>query len=318
MALRDQIIELLEENTGAFVSGEEMAKRFLVSRAAVAKCIDRLKKEGYDIISANRSGHCLRVGGNVLSESRIRAFIDDKNAEITVFQCTDSTSTQAKKALSDGLASNAVFASVEQTNGRGRFGKSFYSPKSTGLYFSIVLHPNAPLQDSVAITAAAAVAVCEVIESATKKHPQIKWVNDIFISDKKVCGILTEAISDFESGRVQSVVVGIGINLTTESFPEELRDIAASVGESLDKNRFIAETFNRLKAYCENIENKQFMQKYRDRSYVLGKCITFNRNGRDYVATAKAILDDGALLVVTDDNEEILLQSGEISIKPRF
>lgn len=318
MTLREQIIELLEENIGAYVSGEEMAKRFSVSRAAVSKCIDRLKKEGYDIISANRSGHCLRTGGNVLSDTRIRAFIDDKDAEITIFQATDSTSTQAKKALSDGLASNAIFAAVEQTNGRGRFGKSFFSPKSTGLYFSIVLHPDAPLRDSVAITAAAAVAVCEVIESATKKHPQIKWVNDIFISDKKVCGILTEAISDFESGRVQSVIVGIGINLTTEQFPEEIRDIAASVGERLDKNRFIAETFNRLKAYCECIEDKQFMQKYRDRSYVLGRCITFNRNGRDYVATAQSISDDGALSVITDEGEEMLLQSGEISIKPKF
>ncbi len=318
MTLREKVIAELEENIGKYVSGEEMARRFSVSRAAVAKCVDRLKRDGYAISSANRMGHCLLASGGVLSETRIRELTNEPDIDITVYKTTDSTSTRAKKAISDGLISNAIFAAAEQTNGRGRYGKSFYSPSSTGLYFSVVLHPDALISDSVAITAAAAVAVCEVIEAQTKKHPQIKWVNDIYIDNKKVCGILTEAVSDFESGRVQSVIIGIGVNLTTEDFPDEIKDIATSVGENIDKNEFIAETYKRLKQYCRELALRGFMDKYRANSLVIGKSITFSRNGVDYTATAKQILDDGALCVVTDGGEAMILSSGEISIKPIF
>ena len=316
MALRKDIIEILEENIGSFISGEEMARRFSVSRSAVAKCIKRLKEDGYEIESVNRAGHRLLSLPDMLSCREIYEMVGNEPS-IIIYESIDSTNTRAKQLISNGVINNAIIAATEQTNGRGRQGKSFFSPKSTGLYFSCVFRLDALLADSVAITAASAVAVCRVIEQETKKHPMIKWVNDIFIDDKKVCGILTEAVTDFESGRVQSVVIGIGVNLTTEIFPEEIKDIASSVGK-IDKNRFIAEVYHSLKKYCENLSDRSFMEEYRSRSLVLGNSLTFSRNGIDYTAVAKSILDDGGLEVVTDSGDRMVLQSGEISIKPIF
>ena len=315
MTLRDKIIYMLTVNEGKFVSGQEIAKAQSVSRSAVAKCVNSLKDEGFDITSVNNLGHRLNNPSNILSKGAIAARMRDSIPFIEVFDVIDSTNTEAKRALTSGLDEDALFVANEQPAGRGRRGRSFYSPKEHGIYFSCVLHPEVSLADSTAITSAAAVAVCEALEGATKKHPSIKWVNDIFIDNHKVCGILTEAISDFESGRVEAVIVGIGINLTTEIFPEELKDIAASVGVSVDRCALVADIFSRLKSLCDKLPDKKFMDEYRSRSLVLGKTVTFNRNGIIYEATAKTIRDDGELEVVLENGEMMLLNSGEISVK---
>ncbi len=315
MGLSDKIIDILEMHKGEYVSGQAIADTLGVSRSAVSKCIITLKNDGYDIKSVNNLGHSLNKDCDILSKARIAAHIGDENTEIKVFKTIDSTNSEAKRAVSDGLEADAIFVAEEQTAGRGRRGRSFYSPKASGLYFSCVLHPNVGLSDSTSLTAAAAVAVCEAIEETTKKHPKIKWVNDVFIENKKVCGILTEAVSDFESGRVQAVIVGIGINLTTDNFPDELTNIAASVGVNIDRSVLVSKIYKRLKELCDNLPNKDFMSKYREYSLVLGKMIYFTRNGIDYTAEAVDISDDGSLVVITESNERMALNSGEISIK---
>lgn len=314
MVLRNKVIYMLERRKGEYISGQEIARKCNVSRSAVAKCVTALKAEGYPISSVNKLGHSLDKNCDILSESGILAALNE-NAEVKVFSQIDSTNSEAKRALSNGLSANAIFAAEEQTAGRGRRGKSFYSPKQGGIYFSCVLYPNVGLSDSAALTCATAVAVCEVLESTTKKHPQIKWVNDIFIDGKKACGILTEAVSDFESGTVQAVIIGIGINLTTEDFPEELAEIATCVGAKTDRCRLIANIYSRLKSICAELPSKGFMEEYRKRSLVLGRPITFLRNGINYTANALAIHDDGGLEVLTEEGESLILNSGEISIK---
>ena len=315
MTLRDKIIYTLTSKMGEFVSGQEIANGENVSRSAVAKCINALKDEGFDITSVNNSGHRLNKQSDTLSEGAVRAYLNDSSVDVRVFQIIDSTNTEAKRAVSDGLVGNALFVANEQTSGRGRRGRSFYSPKEHGIYFSCVLHPEVSLADSTAITSAAAVAVCEALKAATKKDPKIKWVNDIFIDNLKVCGILTEAVSDFESGKVDSVIVGIGINLTNEAFPEELKDIAASVGVKIDRCALVADVFSRLKALCDRLPDKSFMDSYRLHSLVLGKTVSFNRNGNAYQAVATAIHDNGELEVILDSGEAMILNSGEISVK---
>ena len=315
MTLRDKIIYRLVSNQGEFISGQEIAKGESVSRSAIAKCINSLKDEGFDITSVNNLGHRPNSSPGILSEGAVRAYLNVDGIDIRIFQTIDSTNTEAKRAIANGLTNNALFVANEQTAGRGRRGRSFYSPKEDGIYFSCVLHPEVSLADSTAITSAAAVAVCQALEATTKKHPLIKWVNDIFIDNFKVCGILTEAISDFESGKVDAVIVGIGINLTTEIFPEELKGIAASVGMKLDRCALVADIYSRLKALCDTLPEKQFMDKYREYSLVLGKSVTFNRNGIDYNAMAVAINDNGELEVVLDSGEKMILNSGEISVK---
>lgn len=315
MTLRDKIIYMLVSKKGEFVSGQEIARSEGVSRSAVAKCVNSLKDDGIDITSVNNLGHRLNKNVNMLSEGAIRAYLNDNEIDIRVFQTIDSTNTEAKRALTGGLVGNALFVADEQTAGRGRRGRSFYSPKTHGIYFSCVFHPEVSLADSTAITSACAVAVCDSLKNATKKDPKIKWVNDIFIDNLKVCGILTEAISDFESGRVESVIVGIGINLTTEEFPDELKGIASSVGEELDRCALVADIYLRLKALCDALPDKSFMDKYRDYSLVLGKTVNFTRNGTDHQAKAVSINDNGELTVICDSGEEMILNSGEISVK---
>lgn len=314
MTLRDRVIYILESRKGEYISGQDIADTCKVSRSAIAKCVAALKAEGYPISSVNNLGHSLDKESDILSESGIRAVLGDENIEIKVYKTIDSTSSEAKRAIGN-LSGNAIFAAEEQTAGRGRHGKSFYSPKQSGLYFSCVLHPEVKLSDAPAITSACAVAVCEAIELATKKHPQIKWVNDIFIDDRKVCGILTEAVSDFETQTVQAVIVGIGINLTTEDFPQELAEIATSLGTKTDRCKLIADVYSRLNALCDALPDKSFMREYRARSLVLGRDIRFTRNSIDYTAKAVAIHDDGGLEVLTESGETIVLNSGEISIR---
>lgn len=249
-----------------------------------------------------------------LSSERIKHFLKEENqCLIKVFDKTDSTNSEAKRALRDAINENAIFVAEEQTDGRGRRGKSFFSPNSCGLYFTAVLHPKITITDATLITSAAAVVVCDILSKETKKHPQIKWVNDIFIDGKKVCGILTEAVG-FDTN-LSSIIIGIGINLTTEIFPNELKDIAGCVGEPLDRNKLSAQLFSELERICERLPDKSFMERYRSYSLVLGKSITFSKNGISYDAVAEDILDDGSLLVKTSFGEEMLLNSGEISIK---
>ncbi len=250
------------------------------------------------------------------AQEALKSLLNDGNdCHVKLFDVVDSTNTAAKNAVLEGLAKNALFIANKQTAGRGRQGKSFYSPAESGLYFSVVLHPNISLSDATGITAAAAVAVVEALKEVTKKDPKIKWVNDIFIDTKKVCGILTEAVSDFEKGEIKGIVVGIGINLTTSDFPQELKDIAGSVEADTDKYALAAKIYNRLKYFCDKLPCRDFMEDYRKYSLVLGKQIHFNRNGIDYNAIAENILDDGGLVVLTENGERIILNSGEISIK---
>lgn len=315
MSLRDKIIYILEKNRGGFVSGQSIAESAGVSRSAVAKCVSQLKAEGFPIVSVNNAGHMLEKNCDILSESGIRASMDGFGGLIKVLKIVDSTNSEAKRMIADGLSETAIIAAETQSAGRGRRGRSFFSPSKSGIYFSAVLHPDITLEDAASITAAAAVAVADSIKSATKKDPKIKWVNDIFIDGKKVCGILTEAISDFESGTVQAIVVGIGVNLTTGEFPEEISAVAGSVDENLNRCALIADIFSRLSALCSELPDKRFMNDYRNYSLVLGKPVTFTRNGVTYSAVANSITDGGELEVTTDSGETMLLNSGEISIK---
>lgn len=314
MNLRDNIIFLLEMNRGQFISGQEIAKKSGVSRSAVAKCISTLKKEGYVINSVNNLGHCLDSECDILSVSGINAHLDS-DADVFVFDVIDSTNNEAKRICADGHQKNVIIAANGQTNGRGRRGKSFYSPSKSGLYFSLILHPDTDLSDATGITAAAAVAVSQVIAEETKKDPRIKWVNDIFIEDKKVCGILTEAVTDFETMNLQSIIIGIGLNLTTEDFPDDIKSIATSVGNTLNRCEIIAKIYSKIKTLCDALPDRSFMDDYRALSMVIGKTVTFEKNGTPYSAKAENILDDGSLTVVTEDGETMVLNSGEISVK---
>ena len=238
---------------------------------------------------------------------------------IEVFEKVTSTNTlirQRAEACKEGL----VFVAEEQTAGKGRLGRSFFSPGRTGLYISLVLKPKIQPQDAVMITTAAAVSVCEALEKSGADNPQIKWVNDVFVNNKKVCGILTESNFNPQSGMLDYVILGIGINVYEPEggFPEEIKDIAGAVfsEKSEDLRNIVAADFlNSFMNYYYHISEKLHFEKYAERCFVLGKDISVICG--DSVKAAKALsLDEGCGLCVEFDNgEKTVLNSGEISIR---
>ena len=199
-------------------------------------------------------------------------------------------------------------------------GRSFFSPKS-GLYMSILLRPNFSAEKSLFITTATAVAVSDAIDSLSDKSSSIKWVNDVFIDSKKVCGILTEASIDFETGGLSYAVVGLGVNLyhPADGFPEDIKNIAGTVFDSEisgdEKAKFAAEIINGFFNIYNNFENSDFMKRYKSKSFILGKKINVIKGDKKIPATAIDIDDEARLLVEYETGERESLFSGEVSIK---
>lgn len=227
------------------------------------------------------------------------------NAEVLTYDSVASTNELAA-GLADKTDMLVLVLAEGQTDGRGRNGKSFYSPDGTGLYFSLLTHPNSDFYSMNTVTCAAAVAVVRAIEKLTDLNPKIKWVNDIYIDGKKVCGILCRAIGG--NGRVEHLVTGVGINISTEIFPDEIRDTAGALNCAVDKNILAAEIANNL------IKIMDYMDEYREKSCVLGKEIIYYINGVPHSGRAIEIDENGGLIVF-DGKEKTTLTGGEITVR---
>ena len=333
MSTKGNVLKALEENKGTTVSGEELATLLNRSRAAIWKAIQELRKEGYHIDAITNKGYCLSQDSDMLSVEGILPYLSDSTAadRIHVFKQLESTNLTAKRMALDGASAETVVIAEEQTKGKGRMGRSFYSPSGSGIYMSFILAPRFDTAKSVLITTAASVAVCKAIENITGISCQIKWVNDVYMNEKKICGILTEAVTDFESGRIHYIVLGIGINYSTSktAFPKELSGIAGSLYEGatedhISRNRLIAEIINQVFAVNERLESREFISEYKARSFVLGKEIRIiptigpdaERNFDEGIpATVMDIDGDGGLVVKYQDGTVSTLNSGEISIR---
>ncbi len=245
-----------------------------------------------------------------LTAEAVSALLREK-PEVLCYPTIDSTNNEAKRLLPLS-AGDLLLIAEEQTAGRGRQGKTFYSPAGTGIYFSLVLRSGKALTDTVGITSAAAVAVCRAIEALTDKHPQIKWVNDIYLDGKKIAGILCEAVTDGTQSAT-AVIIGIGINLTTQEFPADVPN-AAALNANLDRAALVAGTVNELYALAAQGYDG-FLDAYRRRFLLTGRRITFVQNGVATAATVLGIDERCGLRVRLDSGEAITLRSGEISIR---
>lgn len=321
MSVKTEVLHILETYKGKSISGQELAEKLGVSRTAVWKAINSLKEEGYEINGVSNKGYSLSISSDVLSSEGIRPFLNNeyKDIPITVYKTIGSTNTEAKLLTMQNAPHGTVILSEEQTSGRGRMGRSFYSPSDSGIYMSIILKPNLDISDSVLITTAAAVAVCVAIDKFTESEPKIKWVNDIFINDKKVCGILTEAVTDIESGTINSVIVGIGLNVKTENFPNEIKETAGAIFSSHNsnsiRNQLSAEIINNVLYMLDNLKNREFLKIYKERSMIIGERIKYLKNNQWYEGYAEDIDEYGGLVVFHDDGSKETLHSGEISVR---
>ncbi len=251
-----------------------------------------------------------RVCKNALTKALGAHFSD---VSVQVFDEIDSTNTEAKRMALAGFFGDALLVAHSQTAGRGRMGRSFYSPTGTGAYFSILHTLHTPLCDAVAITSAASVAVMRAIRALTGIQTEIKWVNDLYYNQKKVCGILTEATS---VGENTYVIVGIGINLDTADFPKELANIAGSLGTQVDACDLIAEVYRQISLYLSDPSNREWLADYRAHSCVLGRKVAWTEAQNTRIGVAEAIDADGALLIRNEKNELVRLHTGEISLRP--
>ncbi|MEG0615664.1 MAG: biotin--[acetyl-CoA-carboxylase] ligase [Oscillospiraceae bacterium] len=322
MSVKSQVVTFLEENRGEFISGGKISKALSVSRNAVWKVIKALEIEGYPISAVKNRGYCLSEKSDILSEESIKPFLKTEilGGDISVFKAVDSTNNSAKIAAQNGAKEGAVVLSESQSAGKGRLGRNFFSPVGTGIFMSIVLRPKFSAENATLITSCAAVAVARAIENLTGLDVKIKWVNDIFIGGKKVCGILTEAGVNFEGGTLDYAVLGIGINVLTAEFPEELRDVATSIllenGAPISRSRLAAEILNVFEPLYINLLDKKFMEEYVSRSNLIGKELTVFCGESSYKAVAIGIDGDARLIVRNNGGEEIALSSGEVSVRP--
>ncbi len=365
MTTKEKILAILERDKGKWFSGEDLAEETRVSRAAVWKAVKSLQNEGYDIQAVTNRGYCLSPRTDILSRSGILNYLGilrgtlncpdtptpeqkDLFYDLHVVPVTGSTNADVKAAAQTGAAEGYAVIAAEQTSGAGRRGRSFYSPSGTGVYISVLLKPeNCPAQDAVRITTIAAVAACMAIENVTAdipgtentrestadmrpgigERPGIKWVNDVYLRGKKVCGILTEGAFNMESALLDYAVLGIGFNVYEPEggFPGEIAKIAGAVfpGETEDaKNRLCAAFLFYFEKWYRQLSGRNYTEEYRKRSIVTGQKIRVLK-GMEYMqgadagksAEALAIDDDCRLLVRYEDGSEEWLSTGEISIR---
>ncbi len=325
MSTKDSVLNALENSQDSFLSGEELSKKLGISRTAIWKAINALRQEGYAVEAVTNRGYLLLREQWRITEDSFKACLpaEYKNIKIHIYDTLDSTNIKAKQIAAENGEDRAVIMARQQTGGRGRLGRSFFSPKE-GLYMSILIKPDFDLSNSGLVTSAAAVSVAQSIEEIAHKDAGIKWVNDVYVDGKKVCGILTEGITDFETGRIEHLIIGIGINTTVKDFPKELLQTVGAVEGEYSKSALAASVVSKTIDFINQIDDPSFIKTYKEKSIVIGKNIKvykgqYKVNPDDEIPGINArVLDidsDGGLIVLYSDGTREKLISGEISIR---
>ena len=258
----------------------------------------------------------------IILDKRILEQYLDQKLNITIFDELDSTNNYLKKIGSKGEKENQLVIALSQTCGRGRMGRSFYSPNGTGIYFSLLLHPEFSAEKSLFLTVMAAVSVAETVMNYNKNDVKIKWVNDIYIDSKKVCGILTEGAINSDKS-LDYAVVGIGINVVVpeNGFPEDIKNIATSIfqgnTEENIKEKIVAEVVNRFFKMYNGVDT-DFVKRYKEYSYLTGKEINIISGETTRPATVIGITDDCHLLVKNESGELEEISSGDVSVRLKW
>ena len=318
MTVREKALELL--GTGETVEGARLARELGVSRNAVWKVMNSLRQNGYEIEAVTNRGYRLLSAPDRLNAAEIRRWLTAKEIgrELEIHEQLDSTNNRAKILAAAGARHGTTVIADSQTGGRGRLGRSFFSPEHSGVYLTVILRPDCAPERATLLTSLAAVAAARAVEKVSDADVKIKWVNDLYLNDKKICGILTEAGFGMEAGRLEYAVTGIGINVNRMVFPPDLRETATSIGNetgiSPDRNRLIAEILNELDALYGDLETGAFLEESRRRSNVTGRTVTVIEGGRQYPARAVEIDDQGRLVIETGAGRTCL-NYGEVSLK---
>lgn len=311
---KDKVLKILEENRGNEISGVDIAEKLGVSRAAVCKAVKQLRRSGNSIISRNNGGYTLEENSSALSEIGIKKLLDNP-IDVAYYPETDSTNTRAKILALDKNVACALIVADSQTEGRGRRGRSFFSPKGSGVYFSIMFRPKLTYAECQRVVPMTAVAVSQAIESVCNEKTYIKWVNDLYYNGKKICGIATESIGELGEACPDALVVGIGINVNTCDFPDDIKNKAGALDVTVNRNALVAACVNRFFELFRDIDKDDFMDEYRKKCFILGQKVTV-LTSPPYDAIAENVDDDGKLIVVKPDGTKVKLSTDEVSVLP--
>lgn len=319
-SVKERLLPLLSGDD--YISGENAAEILGVSRSAVWKAVESLRHDGYGIEAITNRGYRIRPDSDVLTAQEIEKNLAGLHGKLKIEVRNTVTSTNAvlKEIASKGADEGTVLAASEQTAGRGRFARKFYSPSDSGVYMSILLRPSFSCEKAVQITTAAAVAVAEAAEELTGRKTGIKWVNDVLMEKRKISGILTEAAINVESGTLDYAILGIGLNayVPDGGFPDEISGIAGAIfskRKSGQRARLAALVLEKFFGYYEKIGSHDCLDAYRKRCIVPGREITVISADGSKPATALEIDENYRLRVAYPDKSQEFLSSGEISIK---
>ncbi|HIW75456.1 MULTISPECIES: biotin--[acetyl-CoA-carboxylase] ligase [Gordonibacter] len=322
MATKDRLLRLLENRRERFVSGEVLARELGVSRNAVWKAVGLLRAEGYAVEAVTNRGYRLAQENDVLSPQSIEHFLPEEHPfTISVRKRVDSTNAEARRRALEGAPEGTVVVAEEQTAGRGRRGKSFFSPAETGLYLSVLLRPSLAADQAHYLTCAAAVAGARAIEHVTGRAVLIKWVNDLYCDGRKVAGILTEGVVDMESGLLDHAVLGIGINVKPphEGFPTTLDDTAGTVCDEqvgAIRSELAAAVLQHFWSLYQQKDSQPFYEEYRKRCFLIGQNVVVTRNNSRVRARAVDLTHDFKLVVELPNKTRLELPYGEVSTRP--
>ena len=329
--MRREILKILRESNGKFVSGESIAKKFNISRTAVWKHVQGLRKIGYTIDSVVKSGYALYSPPDLLLPDEISNGLETKiiGREIIYFDSTNSTNEQAKQIINERktqIEDGILLVTESQTEGKGRLDRKFYSPYAKGILFSIIIRPDVPLQDAPKFTLAIAAAISQAMEDFGLK-PGIKWPNDIMYKGKKLVGILTEMSAEID--RVHCIIIGCGINFSIEKFPPEIEEIATSIEimrrdlglEKFSRVQFLQRILIRFDDIYREILFHGFektLNMWKKYSITLGKTVRVipaGENGNEFEGRAIDLDSSGALIVEKLDGSKVHVLAGDVSIR---
>lgn len=323
--IRNEILSLLRQ--GKTVSGTELSRRFGLSRAAVWKAVDALRRDGYVIEARTGLGYRLIQTPDTLSEAEIRSFLKPTRRvgrTLYCFEEIDSTNNYLKTLSRRGGDDGAVAVANAQTAGRGRMERVFQSPKGKGIYLSVLLRSQLCPLRLLPVTAMTGVAVCAAVERICGVRPGLKWPNDPVLNGRKLCGILTEMALEAEAGRVQSMIVGIGINVSQEAadFSPEVAEMATSLAQELGRPvsrpalaAALIEELDKVYTALEAGNLSAYLEAFRRDCVNLGKQARITSPAGAEIVTALGVDDQFGLLIRDADGAERVIRSGEVSVR---
>lgn len=320
--MKEEILRLLRSADG-YISGQELCNRFGVSRTAVWKAINQLKEAGYEIEAQQNKGYRLMAAPDLMTEAEIKSLMhtDWVAKEVLYFDTIDSTNIKAQELAEKSYPSGTLVVADKQESGKGRRGRSWVSPSGTGIFMTLMIKPDINPNNASMLTLVAALAVAKAITSVTGEEALIKWPNDIVVNGKKVCGILTEMNAQFDY--INHIVVGIGINVHNESFPEEISQMASSLmieagGKRFHRAQIIAETMSYFEQYYDTFLKTQdlsaLVREYDELLVNRNKSVRVLDPKEPFDGKAMGITPKGELIVDTWESRK-LVSSGEVSVR---